>query len=225
MLVQALVPETTVEAFDERVLHGAARFDERERDAVLFGPLIHHFASELRAVVAHDAGRVAARPRHAIQSGDDTFGGQRALDLNQETLPRRVVHEGEIAEAPTVGQRIADEIHAPPLVRAGDRRLGDALERDALPWSLADVQSGFAMHALHTLAIDAQALAAQQTVQASVAPPRPQDRQRPQTLAQRHIVLARLVALRRPREARVAARLGFRETGGLHRVLDDRPPL
>ena len=51
VLIQALVPQLPVEAFDVAVLRRLARLDEVQLDAVLVGPLIQRPADELGAIV------------------------------------------------------------------------------------------------------------------------------------------------------------------------------
>ena len=70
MLVQALVPEAAVEAFDKGILFRLAWLDEGERGAMLISPLIHSLAAKLRPVAAHNRAGIAAAPRDAIQGGD-----------------------------------------------------------------------------------------------------------------------------------------------------------
>jgi hypothetical protein len=53
VLVQTLVSELAVEAFDEAVLDRLARANEAELDASPVGPGIHRAAHELRAVVGY----------------------------------------------------------------------------------------------------------------------------------------------------------------------------
>ncbi len=53
-LVQALVPEPTVEALSVRILHRFPGLDEVQCYAALVRPLIQDLAGELRTVVAHD---------------------------------------------------------------------------------------------------------------------------------------------------------------------------
>ena len=51
VLVQALIPEASVEALAGAVLHGLPRLDEVVPDPPLIAPLVEYPAGELRAVV------------------------------------------------------------------------------------------------------------------------------------------------------------------------------
>ena len=55
VLVQTLIPEPPVEAFDETVLDGFPRIDESQLHSVLVRPLVEDPAGELRTVV-HENG-------------------------------------------------------------------------------------------------------------------------------------------------------------------------
>src|SRR6266567_5525436 len=61
VLVEALVPEPAVEAFDVRVLDRLARIDEVEHDAMAVCPLIERLAAKLGAVVTRSPSGTRAR--------------------------------------------------------------------------------------------------------------------------------------------------------------------
>ena len=63
ILVQALVAEFPVEAFDVSVLYRLARLDEGELHGVLVRPLIQRFSAKLRTIVADDGSRIATLRR------------------------------------------------------------------------------------------------------------------------------------------------------------------
>ncbi|VWD65382.1 hypothetical protein BLA50215_07989 [Burkholderia lata] len=50
------------------------------------------------------------------QRGDNVLATQRAVDFNRQAFSRVVVHDRERAQAPTIKQRVSDEIHTPDLV-------------------------------------------------------------------------------------------------------------
>lgn len=97
------VPEKTVEALDEGALHRTARFDECLRTTMLIGPLIHRLAPERGLVAARDVPSVAPQARYAVQRSDYALDRQRALDLEEHTLPSRVVHDSETPEPAVIG--------------------------------------------------------------------------------------------------------------------------
>ena len=99
-------------------------------------------------------------------------------------------------------------------------------DRHALPRATTHRQTGIPIDALDAFPIHREPLTPQQPVQAAIAPPWPQDRQGVQSLPQRGVAWApRRIALGGAREAREAARLPFRNAGGVHGTDDDRPPL
>lgn len=64
VLVEALIAELAIEAFDIAVLHGSARFDQQVLDAVMLRPGNEGTAGELWAVVgAHGVGITAKTGR------------------------------------------------------------------------------------------------------------------------------------------------------------------
>lgn len=87
-------------------------------------------------------------------------------------------------------------------------------------------QTGVAIHALDAFPIHREPLTPKQSVQAAIAPPWPQERQGGQSLPPRGVARApRRIALGGASEAREAARLTFRNAGGVHGTGDGRPPL
>ena len=66
-LVQELVAQAAVEAFDEGVLHGLARCNVVPPDLGLVGPAQNGVAGQLRAVVADDRPGPAARADQKIK--------------------------------------------------------------------------------------------------------------------------------------------------------------
>lgn len=61
VIVQALVPKLTVEAFDVSVLRGLAGLDELQGDAVGICPLVERLAGEFRTLVGADGLRVSPK--------------------------------------------------------------------------------------------------------------------------------------------------------------------
>jgi hypothetical protein len=70
--VQALVPETPVEALDERVFHRLAGADELKLDPAQVCPRIKCLPGELRAVVEHDRLRKLAPSSCFSRCASDT---------------------------------------------------------------------------------------------------------------------------------------------------------
>ncbi len=61
MLVQAFIPEPSVETFDKRVLDQFSRLDKVQPHAVPISPFIERLADQLRAVIDNDSSVLVAR--------------------------------------------------------------------------------------------------------------------------------------------------------------------
>ena len=66
-LIQAIVPELTVEAFHKRILGGLPRLNKLQLDISTLRPEEHCFTRELRAVVANNNGGLASLVADALQ--------------------------------------------------------------------------------------------------------------------------------------------------------------
>src|SRR5579864_3615923 len=155
VLVQALVAEFTVEAFDVRVLVGFAWANERQPHAAAIGPFVEYLAVEFGSVVDRDRLRQSACIRQAVEHPLYPQSGDRCVDLDGQAFPGAVVNDGQTAEAPSADEAVGNEVHRPAHVRG--RRLGQrlALER-ANPFALAPPygQASLAIEAVDALAID-----------------------------------------------------------------------
>lgn len=114
----------------------------------------------------------------------------------------QVVDEREDPKRVTIAQRVGHEIHRPAL--GGLRRSTGRYPRDAdaLPPTPVDVEARGAVHPLHALPVDPLAIAAEEPVQAAIAPAWLPKRQRLEPRTERCVIARRVVALRRPRKAR-----------------------
>jgi hypothetical protein len=90
-LVQKLVTQTAVEAFDEGVLHWLAWCDVVPADVGLVGPAQNGIAGQLRAVVADDSLGPAAGADQKIKLSRDPLAGQRSIHHGSQTLAGAVV--------------------------------------------------------------------------------------------------------------------------------------
>ena len=124
-LVEKLVAQTAVEAFDEGVLHWLAWCDVVPADLGLVGPTENGIAGQLRAVVADDSLGPAAGADQKIKLPRDPLAGQRGIRHCSQTLARAVVENRQNAKAPATGQLIGNEVERPAVIglqRDGDRR-------------------------------------------------------------------------------------------------------
>ena len=133
LLVEALVPEATVEAPDEAVLPGAARIGINGLDLVLCQPALHFFSDKLRAVVTpQEHGRTVFLDG-SLQPGEHVNGPQGTLGPKHVTLSGVLIEDGEHLESAAAYRGIADEVPGPhvPAVRGfGGQPGGDPTAHD-----------------------------------------------------------------------------------------------
>lgn len=123
-LVQQFIPQPTVEALDEGILHGLARGDVVPCDAALVGPGRDGVVGELAAVVAHAATADGfTRPPVAHPVGiDEMFDSFPPGRGRHHFFPqRRVVQHGvgqrpfpHVFSSSSVFSRLASETSSPP---------------------------------------------------------------------------------------------------------------
>jgi len=82
MLVEALVSELAIEALDECVLGGFAWLNEVKSHLVLISPSVECPSDELRAVVGHEAARIATLGSNGFESAHDGEARERSGDLD-----------------------------------------------------------------------------------------------------------------------------------------------
>lgn len=116
MLVEALVAELAVEAFDVAVLHRLARIDQSMLDAVPLGPDNEGPAGELRTIVGAYDLRIATEARGLVQQANDEIPADAVVHHDVHALVSEVVGHRQALDATTARKRITDEVHAPDLV-------------------------------------------------------------------------------------------------------------
>ena len=116
VLVEAVVAEGSVEAFDEGVLHGLAWLDMVKADMVFHGPEVQGFSGELGAVIHGDGSGQAARAGKLLEDMDDGRPADKGIDMDGQALAGEVVDSVQAAEAAAAGELVVDEVHAPALV-------------------------------------------------------------------------------------------------------------
>src|SRR5215211_4871462 len=197
VLVQALVPQPSVEALHERVLDGLAGRDEVQLDARRVRPLIEHPTGQFGAIVQHQLPWGAAFAHHLSQYLDDPLPGQRGIDLDGQGLAGERVQYGEQADPSPPRQRVTHEVEAPLHIRATRPSRRSAWDSyTPLPATPTHGKSRFAVQPLHPLVVDRVALPLQQHVQTTIAEPPPFPGQLAQALPQGRVVCAgmRLIA-------------------------------
>ena len=86
VLIEAFVPELTVERLDEGILRGLTKLNQLQLDVALIGPLIECLAGELGPLVGADRFRVAAKPRHLVQRPCDAKAADTVLHQDADRL-------------------------------------------------------------------------------------------------------------------------------------------
>ncbi len=172
MLAEALVAELAVEALDVAVLHRPARLDQQVLDAMLLRPCDEGPAGELRTVVRAHRPRVAAEPRSLIQHAHEVGATDAMVDRDVDALVGKVVGDRQALQAAPVGQRVADEVHAPYRIGGRCRRQPLALAgRPADLLATTHGQVRLAIQAVDLLVVHSRVLRTQQVVQAAIAEP------------------------------------------------------
>lgn len=172
LLVEALVAELAVEAFDVTVLHGLARIDQQVLDVVPFRPRDEGPAREFRAIVGPHGARVAAEAGRLVQHAYHVSTTDAVIDRDVDALVAEVIGNGQAFEPTTVGQGIADKIHAPDRVGTTGRDQSLTLGRwpPDLPAS-AYGEVRLAVQTIDLLVVHAGKLLVQQVMQTTIAEP------------------------------------------------------
>lgn len=113
MLVEALLSEPSIEAFDQGVVRRRATAREGEFDAVFISPSIHDLARKLASIVDLDSRWQATlrnQPSHRLCHA---LPAQRLIYDNAKALLREVIDDGQRPESTSIKQRVTDEIHSP----------------------------------------------------------------------------------------------------------------
>ena len=116
VLVQAFVAQPAVEALDEDVLHRLARRDVVPLDPGILGEAQDGPADQLCAVVRDDHAGLPATGDDLAQFAHNPHARQRGVDDQGQAFPREVIDDREHTEAPTVVERVGEEVEAPALV-------------------------------------------------------------------------------------------------------------
>jgi len=96
------------------------------------------------------------------------------VDGNHEPLPGEVIEDRERAERPTIGKRVAADVHGPALVRRDGCRWNDPGHAHVLPAPVAlHGEMLLAVEPLGSVVIGHQPLAREESVELRTPPPRP----------------------------------------------------
>jgi len=118
--VEALVAETAVEAFHEAVLHRLSWRDAVPLDPRMLAPSedgllgVNCHRGQFRAVVADNCSRTSALGHGGVEFSRHTQTRKEGVRDQCQALPCEVVHNGQNAELPPIGECITDEVEASP---------------------------------------------------------------------------------------------------------------
>ena len=118
MLVEALVPQTAVEALHDPVLLRLARRDVVPFDPAFLLPAQDGVARQFGAIVRDDHGRSATPGDDPIQLAADPYARERGVHHDRQRFAGEVVDHAQRAEATAIRKRIGHEVQAPALVGA-----------------------------------------------------------------------------------------------------------
>jgi len=177
LAVEELVAEPGVEALDERVLPGAARFDVDGAGPGEPTPVANRAGDQFRPVVHPDALGSAALGLGTVQHLDHIVGGDGAAQPAADAFAGVLVAHRKRLDRSTVRGRIEYEIECPDLVPALCPKPLDGYRARPHPMSLHRVrphpQTFLAPQPLHPLAIHHPALTSEQGVGEPISEPRP----------------------------------------------------
>src|SRR5690242_10813351 len=111
MVVEALIPESPIEAFDVCILRGLARLDECQLYTVSMSPCIECQTGEFRSMIDPDHPGQRAMLCNAIQYTYHALSRNRGIHLDDDDFPGTVIHHIETAKASAIGKAVMHEIH------------------------------------------------------------------------------------------------------------------
>ena len=111
VVVQTLIPETTVEALDERVLGGFACLNQLELNAMLAGPLVEGLAGKFRPLISPNSLWVASEASRLIEDACHVMSGNPEVDREIDGLLAEIIDDGQHLDPSTIRQGITDEVH------------------------------------------------------------------------------------------------------------------
>ncbi len=154
MLIQAFIPKSSIEAFNESVLHRLSGLDEFELYLVSVGPLIHRLRSVLASVVADDPVRETSRDLDSVENLGNALACDREVDMQTESFVSEKVLNGQHTKPPSGSETVRDKVHRPDLIgpsrdRKKHLRSGD-LARLA---PFVHLQAQFAVKSLNALVV------------------------------------------------------------------------
>jgi hypothetical protein len=122
MLIQALVAQSAVEAFDESVLHRFARLDILPSHPPR-NPAQDRDTSQFTVVVADNNLGDPAHADELFEFAHHANAAERSIDHCGQAFTAEVIDDAENTEAPPSIKSVRDEVERPPFIdRAGQRQ-------------------------------------------------------------------------------------------------------
>ena len=118
VLIETVIPEGSVEGFDEGILHGFAGLDVMKMDVGSLSPKVDGLAGKLGTVVGGDGFGQATSDCELFQDINDGSTANGGIDVESQTLTGKVVNQSKAAEPATGGELVMDEVHGPALIGA-----------------------------------------------------------------------------------------------------------
>ena len=128
--VQALFPESGVEAFDVTVLPGAPGINVEGLDSLAGQPLPKMVLNKLGSIIAADVLRSSMLVDQAGHDLPDLPGVDLTVDMDAPALPRVLVQNGQHPQLPSAHGDIVNEVPSPHVIAVGGcgrKARGDAL--------------------------------------------------------------------------------------------------
>ena len=111
MVVQALIPESTIEAFDIGILRRLTRLDECQLYTASMSPCIECQTGEFRSMIDPDHLWQRAMLCNAVQYTCHTLSRNRGIDLDDDAFPGTVINHIQAAKTSAIGEAVMYEIH------------------------------------------------------------------------------------------------------------------
>lgn len=103
MVVEALIPEASIEAFYEGVLGRFAGLNHLELDAMLVSPLIERLAREFWALVCADRPGVAPESGSLVKHPGDIHARNPKVCNQIDCFLAEIINDGQHLDPPTIG--------------------------------------------------------------------------------------------------------------------------
>ena len=225
-LVQQLVAQTPVEAFDEGVLGRLAGRDVVPGDAALVLPFEDGVTGQLAAVVADDRRGLAVQPDQGIELAHDAAPGERGVGDQREILAGAIVDDSEYAKAPPRLEDVREEVQGPALVgKRGHSERGSGARGPLAPAPAFHRQAFFLVQASQLLVVHGDSLTCEHEPDAAIAEAPALSRDLAHAPSDLRIVRRALCPHRLRIDADQAAGATLRDVVAGHRPQRRAPPL